>query len=434
MLAWLLVALLIFVCIFLCGQLALLLPTRAQQEPTGQAKAPVDYSAWGYGVFAPLLPGFALETLQGIPIATVVGCLLPGTCDLPTATPAAVSPTPTRGPSATPGASTYAFLDGCHPANADGDGHSPYAHSGPVGLPREAGQSLAHPTRRHDGRLHDLVFNYGSSTPAELTQVIDTLDSSMSVDAGTCNPACVTAGGTVAWNYSGPPILQGNYVSFTFTADVSGTSPGDVLVNNVTIDGDNFSPASSARRVYVFVPPVARNDSFAAAEDTVLNAPAPGVLANDTDADMHAITAALVDDVDHGVLNLQADGSFTYAPDANWSGTDTFTYEACDPAALCDTATVTITVGAVNDAPVAAADSYTATEEPALSVPSSCGIPPEGLLCNDTDVESDPLTAELVSDAAHGSVVLAPDGSFTYMPVADYRGPDSFTYRPPMAC
>ena len=70
----------------------------------------------------------------------------------------------------------------------------------------------------------------------------------------------------------------------------------------------------------------------------------PGVLANDTDADGDALTAALEDDVSHGTLSLAADGSFSYQPETRWHGEDSFTYRASDGAADSNLATVTITV------------------------------------------------------------------------------------------
>ena len=52
-----------------------------------------------------------------------------------------------------------------------------------------------------------------------------------------------------------------------------------------------------------------------------------------------------------------------------------------------------------------------------------------GVLGNDTDADSDPLTAVLVSDVSHGTLSLAASGGFTYTPTGGYTGPDSFTYK-----
>jgi len=60
---------------------------------------------------------------------------------------------------------------------------------------------------------------------------------------------------------------------------------------------------------------------------------------------------------------VNPDGTITYTPNPDFCGTDSFTYKACDPAGACDTATVTIHVTCVNDAPVAQDDTYTTNED-----------------------------------------------------------------------
>lgn len=98
-------------------------------------------------------------------------------------------------------------------------------------------------------------------------------------------------------------------------------------------------------------PPNALTDSFAVNEDTLLSVSANlGVLANDTDPDGDPLSAALVQSPAHGTLSLNGDGSFTYMPNLNFNGTDAFTYAASDGFSSAS-ATVTITVIAVNDPP-----------------------------------------------------------------------------------
>ncbi len=97
--------------------------------------------------------------------------------------------------------------------------------------------------------------------------------------------------------------------------------------------------------------PVAQNDAYAAEEDeTLVVALAQGVLTNDSDPNDDDLHVSLVSDVEYGVLSLESDGSFTYAPDENFNGVDSFTYSASD-GLLADEAVVTISVDAVNDAP-----------------------------------------------------------------------------------
>ena len=92
--------------------------------------------------------------------------------------------------------------------------------------------------------------------------------------------------------------------------------------------------------------PVAVADAYSTPQNTALNQAAPGVLANDTDADADPLTAVLVTDVSHGALSLEADGSFTFTPTAGYSGPDSFTYKANDGTADSNTVTVSLTVTA----------------------------------------------------------------------------------------
>jgi VCBS repeat-containing protein len=170
---------------------------------------------------------------------------------------------------------------------------------------------------------------------------------------------------------------------------------------------------------------VAANDTYSTAEDTALNVSSSnGVLRNDTDANNDPLTAALIGNVSHGTLTFNSNGSFTYTPAGNYSGPDSFTYRAGDGLLSSNTATVTITVNAVNDAPSAVNDSYSTRRGTALSVNAASGV-----LANDTDPDSASLTAVLVSNPAHGTLALSPNGAFTYTPAANYAGPDTFTYR-----
>jgi hypothetical protein len=76
--------------------------------------------------------------------------------------------------------------------------------------------------------------------------------------------------------------------------------------------------------------PVAVDDSYATDEEKTLVVDAPGVLGNDTDGNGDPLSAVLVDDVDHGDLTLNSDGSFSYAPAAGYVGSDSFSYKAYD--------------------------------------------------------------------------------------------------------
>ncbi len=170
--------------------------------------------------------------------------------------------------------------------------------------------------------------------------------------------------------------------------------------------------------------PVAVADSYQTAEDTPLSVPAlQGVLANDSDPDSDPLTAELVETASHGVLALDADGGFDYSPAANYAGEDSFSYRARDASLGSPPVAVTLLVGAVGDEPQAADDSYQTIPNQPLAIGAA-----EGVLANDSDVDSVSLEAVLVADVANGALALNPDGSFNYTPATDFSGSDSFTY------
>jgi hypothetical protein len=181
---------------------------------------------------------------------------------------------------------------------------------------------------------------------------------------------------------------------------------------------------------------VARNDGVYTTDvDTQLDIAAPGVLGNDYDLDGDALIAIKVSDLQHGTVDLNADGSFSYNPDPGWFGTDTLLYKANDGELDSQVAKVTIKVerpggggggggGDENQAPTAVDDSYTTPQDTTLSVD------PSGVLSNDTDPEGDPLSSFLVSGPSSGTLeYFMSDGSFEYTPNAGFSGTDTFTYR-----
>ena len=173
-------------------------------------------------------------------------------------------------------------------------------------------------------------------------------------------------------------------------------------------------------------PPVAEDDpDYVTSEDVELNETAPGVLGNDTDADGDPLTAVQNSSTSDGDLTLRADGSFDYDPDANFCGSDSFTYHANDGTDDSNVALVTITVTCVNDAPVAVDNNYTGNEDTQQTGNVIADDTGGGV---DSDVDGDGLSIFSNTDVSHGTLVLNADGSFTYDPNLNYCGPDSFTY------
>jgi hypothetical protein len=173
----------------------------------------------------------------------------------------------------------------------------------------------------------------------------------------------------------------------------------------------------------------ARDDSWTGPEDAVLSVGPPGVMANDIGA-TEASCVAIVDVSGLvGEIQLGPDGSFGYTPPENFNGETGFEYglmlvgaEGC-AGPFDDTANVKLTIEPVNDAPSALADSFQAL------VNTTLNVNPPGVLRNDSDIDGDSLTAVKVTNPAHGVVVLAADGSFSYTPTTGYVGLDAFSYR-----
>src|SRR3954464_14898750 len=167
------------------------------------------------------------------------------------------------------------------------------------------------------------------------------------------------AHGSLALNANGA-------LTYTPAANFNGTDSFTYKANDGQADSNvatvflTVTPVNDA--------PVAHDDSYTLAEDTTLTLAAPAILANDSDADGDALSAALVSGPAHGSLALNANGALTYTPDANFNGTDSFTYKVNDGQADSNVATAFLTVTPVNDAPVAHDDSYTLAEDTTLTV------------------------------------------------------------------
>jgi RHS repeat-associated protein len=181
------------------------------------------------------------------------------------------------------------------------------------------------------------------------------------------------------------------------------------------------APAVYTHRALLFFnsPPSANGDSYTLHGNGVIGS----LLANDSDPDPgNTLSAVLVTTPTNGVLSNVGNGNFSYTRNSSsWTGTDSFTYKACDNGApsLCSAAaTVNITV--TNQAPVAVTDVYT--------VHGSTIIGP--YKANDSDADGDTLTSVQLTSPTHGTLqgTNQPDMP-RYSPNYGYVGTDSFTYK-----
>ena len=210
---------------------------------------------------------------------------------------------------------------------------------------------------------------------------------------------------------------------FTYAPPANYTGPD--LFEYYAVDGRGAGSLLAYARITVTPVndlPIANNDNYTVAEDTTLTIAGTGVLANDTDIDGDPLTALLASGPTRGTLTLNPTGGFVYRPNANFNGTDTFTYRATDGGLTSAVATVTLTVTPVNDRPNPGTDIYYVLEDQILTDAAP------GVLDNDSDFDGDPLTATLNSAPTHGTVTLSSNGSFVYVPNTNYFGPDTFTY------
>ncbi|MGD8934195.1 MAG: Ig-like domain-containing protein, partial [Gammaproteobacteria bacterium] len=161
--------------------------------------------------------------------------------------------------------------------------------------------------------------------------------------------------------------------------------------------------------------------NYTVAENSSLVIPAAeGVLVNDLDAENDVLTTSLVSDVSYGALTLNPDGSFTYTPDAEFSGTDSFTYVANDGNNDSNVATVTITITGDNDAPVnTVPGTQVVLEDTQTSIPGISVTDPDagpGIISTQLSVSNGILDVTLagtaiISAGANGSNNLTISGT-----------------------
>jgi hypothetical protein len=173
-------------------------------------------------------------------------------------------------------------------------------------------------------------------------------------------------------------------------------------------------------------PPVANNDTASVNEDDPSGVTI-NVVANDTDVDGNLLAASVtvVSSVVNGTLVNNGDGSLKYTPNANFSGQDSFTYRVSDGGGLTsNTATVSISVTPVPDAPVA-------NDDQASLNPNETSVVVINVIANDTDADGDlnPASVTVTSNPAQGTAVGNGDGTITYTATGGGLGTDTFTYQ-----
>jgi len=272
------------------------------------------------------------------------------------------------------------------------------------------------------GSVNDppVAVNDAATTDEEVAVVINVLSndsdsdgvlipSSVLVTSGPSNGGTNVNTTTGAVTYT--PNAQYNGIdTFTYTVEDDSGAVSNAATVTVTVRSQND-------------PPVAVNDAADTDEDVavVIN-----VLSNDSDSDGVLVPSSVL--VTSGPTNggtgvNTTTGAVTYTPNAQYHGQDTFTYTVEDDSgAVSNAATVTVTVGSVNDPPVAVNDAADTDEEVAVVI---------NVLSNDSDPDGVlvPSSVLVTSGPSNGGTnVNTTTGAVTYTPNAQYHGPDIFTY------
>ena len=218
---------------------------------------------------------------------------------------------------------------------------------------------------------------------------------------------------TASVNEGSVSINSDGTLSYTPVSDFTGT----VTVTYTITDGEGGTDSATASVTVspIGEPPVAADDSATIAEDTV--DATITVLENDSDADGDDLTVIATSSPD-GSVGINSDGTLSFTPTSDFTGTTTITYTVSDGSAGTDTATVTVSVTPVNDAPVAEDDTATVIEDAVSTVT---------VLPNDSDVDGDDLTVQSAS-AADGSVSINSDGTLEFTPTSNFTGTTTITY------
>ena len=285
----------------------------------------------------------------------------------------------------------------------------------------------------------DTAANVTTSTPVVFTLDTTAPTITITTSGGSINQPGQTITGTVDVADAGATvtILDGTTAIGTAIVQSNGSWSSNVTLvngsNSLTahvIDAAGNNATSSAV-VYTLnstpnLPPVATPVTLAAGtEDTAYIINASTLLAGVSDVDGPfplSITALSVASGGGSVVDNH-DGTFTYTPAANYSGPVSFSYTASD-GSLTSSSTASLSLAAVNDAPVATPVTLAAgTEDTAYIINASA------LLAGVTDIDGPSLSITLVSVASGGgSVVDNHNGTFTYTPAPNYSGPVSFSY------
>ena len=186
----------------------------------------------------------------------------------------------------------------------------------------------------------------------------------------------------------------------------------------VSVDGQVSTATVSLSVVPVNDAPIAQDDQLICPEDESLTS--IDLVANDVDPDGDTLTVVDVQSSNGADITFNEDGTINYKPAPNYVGTDTLTYTVEDGAGAVSTATITVEVTPINDAPVA--------EDFALTTTQDESINSIDVLSSASDVDGDTISMVSGESSSGGVVQINADGTMNYTPPAGFVGTDIVTY------
>ena len=207
-------------------------------------------------------------------------------------------------------------------------------------------------------------------------------------------------------------VSSTGYFEYTPNVGYTGSDSFEYMVSDGTLSTTGTVNLTVNPNNYNGIPTVF-SGAFSLSEDTPLTATLSG-----SDPESAPLTFILDQNVTHGTLILSSTGEFTYTPNTNYNGSDSFTFHVSDGVNDSPISTGTLSVVAVNDTPSSVNDIVSGTEDISLTISP---------LLNDTDVDGDALTLQSIGTALHGMVSLS-GNTITYIPNGNYCGVDTLNY------
>lgn len=384
-------------------------------------------------VAAPVMQGVVIADLAAsptapVPAVTAAPATAPAVSDIAQAafaTEALLSPVPVATPASTSPEAPLPFSQGQNPVQVATMENIAAAEPLQETVPSaNATAFAASVVETQVSGAAQLVFDAPADVHDDLLQATedtklvfaatDLLSNDVDPEGGLLQVIAVSnaVGGTVA--------LSDGQVVFTPNPDFNGTAGFRYTVRD---EIGNLTTGNAIVQVAaVNDNPVAGAETFSATEDTTLVIAPSLLLGNDTDVDGDSLSISSVQNAVGGMVSLDGSGNVVFIPDANFNGTASFQYTAFDGQGGTATATATLLVAAVNDAPIVTAELLSGVEDVTLL------ISPASLLANDTDVDGDTLTISAVGNAVGGSVALDGNGDIVFTPTPNHNGAATFQY------